>query len=57
MSHAGRAFMEPAKPARPWGSCITPTASPAAPAVSQTHFSQTPAFPAGQAAFGMGELE
>lgn len=31
--------MEPAKPARPWGNCITQTASPAAPVVSKTQFS------------------
>lgn len=43
MSHAGRVFMEPAKPARPWGNCITQTASPAAPVVSKTQFSKTSA--------------
>lgn len=51
MSHVGRVFMEPAKPARPWGSCITPTASPAAPVVSKTRFSET------SGAFGMEELK
>ena len=36
VSNVGKVCTEPAKPARPWGTCITPTASPAAPVVSQT---------------------
>lgn len=60
MSRVGRVFMEPAKPARPWGSCITQTASPAAPVVSKTHFSETSAlgaFTIRRDAFGMEELK
>lgn len=59
-SHVGRVFMEPAKPARPWGSCITQIASPAAPVVSKTHFSETSALgalPIRLDAFGMEKLK
>lgn len=62
MSRVGRVFMEPAKPARPWGNCITQTASPAAPVVSKTRFSETSSASDAvsvclQKAFGMEELK